>query len=481
MANYSNVGVLILAAGLGKRMRSSQPKVLHELCGKPMIFHILDRIKSQAPEASIGIVVGHGREQVMAAVKNEKSFASLRIHFIHQPHQGGTGHAAQCAMEDAWGKQIVKNKSPVLVLPGDCPLLPEALISQMLIPLGKAEVLRLLTTELPDPTGYGRVVRRGKSGPVIRIVEEKDANLREKAISEVACSIYLFQSAFLNFSIQKLSNQNAQGEYYLTDLIAMAARAKKRADVLKWRSADDLRGVNDPWELSEARRILNERFIRSWSLQGVKFLNPQSTWMDVTVELNEDVSIGPGCQLLGQTKIARGVTLGARVVLTDVEVGEGANLKTGTIAERSKIGAGAQIGPYAHLRPESLVGAGAKIGNFVELKKAKIGEKTSIAHLSYVGDAEIGKGVNIGCGFVTCNFDGRVIDGERKHRTIIEDDVFLGSDCQTVAPVRIGKGAYVASGSTITEDVEPEALAIARARQVNKAGYAKKLKGPTHQ
>jgi bifunctional UDP-N-acetylglucosamine pyrophosphorylase/glucosamine-1-phosphate N-acetyltransferase len=469
-------GVIILAAGQGKRMRSSLPKVLHEIGGKPLLFHIISHVQSVTPDASIAVVVGHGREQVEKAVREEKSFSSLKISFIHQVEQKGTGHAARCAMDSEWGEQMVRAKANVLVLPGDLPLITASLVEQMFLPLGRGDALRLLTCTLADPTGYGRIVRRGKTGPVLRIVEEKDASLREKQIQEVSTSIYLFSAAFLKYGLQKLSNKNAQGEYYLTDLIGQAARAKKKVDVLHWAVPEDLRGVNDPWELAQARRILNERCIRDWSLKGVKFMHPWTTWVDLSVQLEEDVIVEPGVILSGSTQVARGAIIGARCVLKNVKVGAGANLKVGTVAEDSVIEEGASLGPYAHLRPGSMVGKGAKIGNFVELKKSRIGEKSSVAHLSYVGDAEVGKNVNIGCGFVTCNFDGRIINGERKHKTIIEDDVFLGSDCQTVAPVRVGKGAYVASGSTITEDVEADALAIARTRQVNKPGYAKKLR-----
>jgi bifunctional UDP-N-acetylglucosamine pyrophosphorylase/glucosamine-1-phosphate N-acetyltransferase len=470
---------MILAAGQGKRMHSSLPKVLHEIGGKPLLFHILSHVKSVAPHAPVAIVVGYDREKVESAVREDKSFSGLKITFVHQAEQKGTGHAARCAMESSWGLEMAKSKADILVLPGDLPLITMSLVDQMMMPLGRGEVLRLLTCSLQDPTGYGRVVRRGKKGSVIRIVEERDASLREKQITEVGASIYLFQSAFLKYALQKVSNKNAQSEYYLTDLIAQASRSQKKVDVLNWGCADDLRGVNDPWELAQARKILNERCIRTWALKGVKFSNPWSTWVDLTVQLEEDVTIQTGVILTGMTKIARGADIGPRCVLKNLVVGKNVVIKTGTLAEDSVIDEGASVGPYAHLRPGSHVGAHAKIGNFVELKKARIGEGTSIAHLSYVGDADIGKQVNIGCGFVTCNFDGRVIDGQRKHRTVIEDDVFLGSDCQTVAPVKIGRGAYVASGSTITEDVEPEALAIARCRQTNKPGYAKKFRsGP---
>ncbi len=457
-------------------MRSSLPKVLHEIGGNPMIFHILSHVQKVAPQSQIGIVVGHNREMVETAIGQHKPFAGLNISFIHQAEQKGTGHAARVAMDSPWGEKMMKSKGDILILPGDLPLITSDMIKQMLEPLGRGEALRLLTTQLADPTGYGRVVRRGKKGGVLRIVEEKDASLREKEIQEVAVSIYTFQCAFLKYGLGKLSNKNAQGEYYLTDLISQAARAKKKIDFLGWGESEDLRGVNDPWELAQASRILNERCLRNWALKGVKFTHPWTTWIDLSVELEEDVIVSPGAILTGATKVARGATIGPRCVLKNVTVGKNANVKTGTVAEDSAIGESASVGPYAHLRPGSVVGQSAKIGNFVELKKAKIGERTSIAHLSYVGDAEVGKDVNIGCGFVTCNYDGRVINGERKHKTVIEDGVFLGSDCQVVAPARIGRGAYVASGSTITEDVESEALAIARARQVNKPGYAKKLR-----
>lgn len=469
--------VVVLAAGAGKRMRSSLPKVLHEIGGRPLLFHILHGVREVTPNAPVALVVGHGREEVETRVRAEKSLAGMDITFIEQSEQKGTGHAARCAMDSEWGARRTAEKAVVLVLPGDLPLIGEGLVREMLAPLGRGEAMRLLTCELPDPAGYGRIVRRGTKGPVLRIVEERDATDREKRIREVGASIYLFQAAFLNYGLRKLSNRNAQGEYYLTDLVSAAARARKRIDVLRWGCWEDLRGVNDPWELATAARILNERCVRKWALQGVKFMDPSATWLDCTVRFEADAVVHPGAVLRGNTFVATGACIGPHVVLQDMTVGAKANVKAGTVGESSEIAEGAQVGPYAHLRPESFVGASAKIGNFVELKKARIGEKTSVAHLSYLGDAEVGREVNIGCGFVTCNFDGRVIEGQRKHRTVIEDQAFIGSDCQAVAPVRIGKGAYVASGSTITEDVEPEALAIARSRQVSKPGYARKLRG----
>ncbi len=453
--------VIILAAGQGKRMKSPLPKVLHRVAGRPMILHILAAVMQSRPEANIAVVVGHGRDEVERVVRESAIVPVEQLAFILQDEQRGTGHAARCAMDSPWGAAVVRSKAPVLVLPGDLPLLPVALISQMCEGLGRSATLRLLTTELSNPTGYGRVLRRGKSGPVLRIVEERDAKPREKEIREVATSIYFFQGSFLKSALSRLSNKNSQSEYYLTDVVEQAARKARSGaggiEVLMWSESGDLRGVNDPWELAEAGEMLNQRIIRRWALEGVRFDSPRSTWVESTVRLACGVEVQPNVILRGNTTVA-----------------EGAVIKAGSVIEDSAIGARSQVGPYAHLRPGSEVGEASKIGNFVELKKARIGSKTSIAHLSYLGDAEVGSRVNIGCGFVTCNYDGK-----SKHVTRIEDDAFVGSDCQAVAPVTIGRGSYIASGSTITKDVEPEALAFARSRQVNKAGYARRYKGST--
>lgn len=457
-------------------MRSTLPKVLHPVGGCAMLGHVLCRIGEVNEKASIAIVVGHKQESVREYVASIAEFAKMNISFVHQAEQKGTGHAVMVAMDSEWGANAYKNADAIMVLPGDQPLVTVDLIRQMSEPLAKNACMRMLTTEVPDSKGYGRVIRRGKQGAVIRIVEEKDATDRERLVREIGTSTYLFQPAFLKASLRRLSNKNAQNEYYLTDTVAIGAAAKRTIDVLKWPNWEDLRGVNQPWELAIASRLLNERFLRQWSEKGVRFVDPQSTWVDCSVEFEEDVEVEPGVILRGKTKIGQRAKLGARVILTNVEVGEEAVIKAGTVAEDSIIAAKASVGPYAHLRPGSRVGESAKIGNFVELKQTTIGANTSVAHLSYLGDATVGSRVNIGCGFVTCNFDGRIIDGKRKHETIIEDDVFMGSDCQTIAPVRIGKGAYVASGSTITEDVESDSLAIARSRQVNKKDYAKRLR-----
>ncbi len=461
----SRPAILILAAGLGKRMKSPLPKVLHEICGEPMIIALLrSLVRSLGSDAcEVGIVVGHGRalvEKAVVSATSSQEFSNLKITFLIQSEQKGTGHAVREAMSSAWGKKRTSEGTPILVLPGDSPLISPELIFSMMAPLSKGASLRLLTCEVPDPKGLGRIIRQGgkQSGQVLRITEEKDANPKEKLIREVAASIYLFDIKFLMSTLPKLTTKNAQGEYYLTDLVAVAAKAKKVMP-LKWQNADDVRGVNDLWELALAERILQLRIVEAHARNGVRFLDPWSVVVGAGVRIGEGVIVERGVILRGKTVIGNGV-----------------EIKAGCYVVDSKIDDRAKVGPYAHFRPESVVGKDSKIGNFVELKKTIVGDGTSIAHLSYLGDAKVGARVNIGCGFVTCNFDGRTKNGSRKHETVIEDDAFIGSDCQTVAPVRVGRGAYVASGSTLTKDVEPEALAIARARQENKLGYAKKLK-----
>lgn len=433
---------------------------------------------------SVGIIVGHGREQVESAVRfavgNDATLRNLNVSFLVQSEQKGTGHAVRSAMKTPWGDARIQEKSPILVLPGDSPLIPAALISAMIQPLEKKTAVRLLTCVVPDPKGYGRVFRKGLklSGVVLKIVEEKDAGPRERAICEVAASTYLFESKFLSRALPKLTMKNAQGEYYLTDLIELAGKEKdaQKISTLTWANSDDLRGVNDLWELALAERVLQLRIVERHARNGVRFLDPFSVALENSVTLGEGVRIHRGVVLRGTTSVGNGVDIGSNTVLRNTRVGDSVILKAGCYCEDSVIETGAKVGPYAHLRPESHVGKDAKIGNFVELKKATIGAGTSVAHLSYLGDAKVGAGVNIGCGFVTCNFDGRTKNGSRKHVTVIEDGAFIGSDCQAVAPLTIGKDAFVASGSTITHDVEPGALAIARVRQENKPGYAKKFR-----
>lgn len=456
-------------------MVSTLPKVLHPIGGQPMISHVLDAVSSVVPHVPIAVVVGHGKEKVESVLRSEERWKELDLHTVEQSEPKGTGDAVRCAMNSRWGAKVYEDQCAVLVLPGDQPLISTALIAAMVEPLEKASI-RMLTCELDDPTGYGRVVRQGKEGPVQKIIEQKDATPKQQSIKEVANSIYLFEPGFLKQELPKLSNQNKQGEYYLTDLIQAAVRKRKKIEVLKWKNSEELRGVNDLWELSAAGRLLRERILKHWALAGVNFIDPSRVEIEASVRLSPGVVVYPGATLQGKTQIGEGTEIGPGCVLKDARIGAYCKIKAGSVIEDSSIGDSCNVGPYAHLRPDSHVGKESKIGNFVELKNSSIGSKTSIAHLSYVGDADVGSEVNIGCGFITCNFDGRVIEGSRKHRTVIEDRVFMGSDCQAIAPIRIGRGAYVASGSTLTKDVEPDALAIARSPQVIKAGYARRLR-----
>lgn len=475
-----NTSVIILAAGVGKRMQSTLPKVLHDICGQSLLSSVLRQIQKVLPDSPIAIVVNpQNNAAIQENIFQEKEFYALKITYVVQFVPRGTGDAVRCVLESDWSGKLCAS---VLVLPGDLPLVSQNLLEQMVLPLDKGDALRLLTCELTDPTGYGRVIRSEGSKFILGIVEDRDASFRERSIREVACSIYFIDVPFLVFHIFKITSENKQKEYYLTDIVSLAVQSHYKIQSLSWLCEDDLTGVNNLWELAKARQIMNIRCIREWSLYGVNFIDPQSTYVDLKVQLCKEVIVYPGVILRGNTFIGKGVILGPHVFLKDVEVESHAEIKAGTIAELSKIGSYSKVGPYAHLRPGTHIGSSCRVGNFVELKQVKIGDSSSIAHLSYVGDAEIGSGVNIGCGFVTCNYDGRAgKEGSLKNKTIIEDGVFLGSDCQVVAPIRIGKKSYIASGSTITKDVEPGALAIARSLQVNKLGYAARLRGSTLQ
>lgn len=467
-----SVAVVVLAAGQGKRMRSELPKVLQPLMGQPMIIHILKRIGEGLPQAPICVVLGHQRDRVEQILRNHPISKNLSLSFVYQEEQRGTGDAAKVVVESAWGQEQISQKRLFLVLPGDLPLISNDLLKQMSEPLGSQQGVRLLTCEHLEPTGYGRVIRRGKRGPVLKIVEEQDASPSQKLVREVALSIYAFRPQFLKAGLLRLTSKNAQNEYYLPDLIALA---RGKVEVLAWPYPEDTQGVNNLWELATANKILNRRILRDWALRGVHIDDPQTTWVDSGVELSEGVHLEPAVVLRGKTFIGRNSRVCKGTVIENAEIGENVTLHPGCVVRDSQVGDGASLGPYAHLRPSTDVGEGCKIGNFVELKKTKIGARTNIAHLSYLGDAEVGSQVNIGCGFITCNFDGRIVNGERKHKTVIGNKVFMGSDCQAIAPIKIGDGAYIASGSTLHEDVPAGALAIARARQVTKPEYARKL------
>jgi len=428
---------VFLAAGHGKRMRSALPKVLHECAGKSLISRSLDEAYQSLPHANLVVVVGHAKDQVIAHLELWKQKnPNAQLEWVEQPTpQRGTGHAVQSLLT-LKSFQEAGPGADVLVLPGDLPLVTGALVQGLSEPLGKSSHYRLLTTVLTDPTGYGRVVRSGKTAK--KIVEEKDASPAEKKIREVACSLYLFKASLLKSLLPKLKDNNAQKEFYLTDLISLAFKTKKKGEILEWREPGDLRGVNDLGELAEAEATARLRVIKKWAKEGVRFVDPNRVRVDDTVVLAAGVIVEEGAILTGDTVVEEGAKIGPNVSLKSARVGKNAEVKTGSFVEKSSIGEGAKVGPYAHLRPNSQVGAHAKIGNFVELKETTIGAHTSVAHLSYLGDATVGERVNIGCGFVTCNFNAPIGDNPA---LLTHDDVnTLFHECgHAVQQLRCGR------------------------------------------
>lgn len=451
--------ILILAAGQGKRMHSALPKVLHPVLFHPMLHHVVD-LGLLLPHSSVSVVVGHGKE---AVIKSCHGYPKLQ--FFEQAEQKGTGHAVGVA------KDFLKTvKGHVLILSGDvCLLRRESLEALLLEHSTKNNALTFTTTVLDNPKGYGRVLRNDKC-QVTGIREEADATEVEKKIKEINAGIYCFEISALLSALEKIKSGNKQGEYYLTDAIELLIQEGKRVEGFNLLDSREIHGVNDRKALSEAEKILQTRTNERLMLSGVTIHLPETVLVDPKSEISADVIIGPGTQI-SQSHIHKGAVIEGHCRIHDCRIEEGAHIKQGSYLEGSVVGKEAKVGPYAHLRPESRLGRGVRIGNFVEVKKSTIGEDSKASHLSYIGDAEIGKNVNLGCGFITCNYDGK-----KKHKTIIEDEVFVGSDTQIVAPLTVGQGSYVASGSTLTKDVPADSLALSRARQENKIGYAKRFK-----
>jgi len=450
--------VVILAAGKGTRMKSARPKVLHPLVGRPLIEHVLATTDALRADQTI-LVVGHGAPDVRAALAGRTT-----LEFVVQSPQLGTGHALLQTESLLSGK-----KGTVLLLYADVPLLSPSTLSRLLeLHRSKRAAATVLTTAVDDPYGYGRIVRDGE-GRVARIVEERDASGDERAIREINSGVYAFELARLFESLRGLAADNAQGEYYLTDLVAMYRQRNLGVEALCLDSPDELRGINSRVDLADVSRVLRARMNHAIMLGGVTLDDPATTYIDEGVTVGADTAIGPGVVLEGRTSVGERCRIGAGSRLTNAVIGDDVTILDRSIVVDSSVAAGASIGPFAHLRPGSEVGEGARIGNFVELKKTKLGRGSKANHLSYLGDATIGEGVNVGAGTITCNYDG-----EKKHPTVIEDGVFIGSDSQLVAPVTVHEGAYVAAGSTITHDVPADALAISRARQENKPDWVVK-------
>ena len=442
--------VIILAAGEGTRMKSTQAKVLHSVAGRSLLGHVLHAVSELSPR-DLRIVVGSSRQSVEAHIADIAPAATT----VFQEHRGGTGHATQLALT---------GKTPsgtVLVLAGDTPLLTgQSLVQFLDAHVSGKFVASVLTAEHPDPTGYGRIVR-DESGELIRIVEEKDATDDEKIIFEINSGVYAFDGAALASAITKITHSNAQGELYLTDVIGVLKGEGASIAAIAIDDFTEILGVNDRIQLAESAALMRDRINENWMREGVTIIDPTTTWIDSTAHLSKDVTILPGSAVLGSTQIAPGAVIGPRTTLTDCIVKEGARVLE-SIATGSVIGEGAGVGPFTYLRDGTVLGDGSKAGAFVEMKNSTVGKGSKVPHLSYVGDATIGEGTNIGAATIFVNYDG-----VEKHHTTVGDHVRIGSDTRLVAPVTIGDGAYTAAGSVITEDVPAGAIGVGRAKQKN--------------
>jgi bifunctional UDP-N-acetylglucosamine pyrophosphorylase/glucosamine-1-phosphate N-acetyltransferase len=454
--------VIVLAAGEGTRMRSTNPKVLHLIAGRTLLGHVLHAAAELAPP-HLAVVVGAGRAEVEAHLADIAPDALA----VFQDRRGGTGHATRTALE-ALEKLHGELTGTVIVIGGDTPLLTGSTLRKLLIE-GAGSSAAVLTAELPDPYGYGRIVRED-DGSLLRIVEERDADEEVAAIEEVNSGIYAFDARALRVALNTLSTDssstaNSQGEEYLTDAIEFIRQSGGAVTAVVTDDFVEILGVNDRAQLAECSAILRDRINDALMQDGVTMMDPTTTWIDVTVEVAQDVTILPGSALLGDTRVDAGAVIGPRTTLVDCVVGEGAEVLEST-CRGAFIGPRAKVGPYSYLRQGTEIGADGKAGAFVEMKNAKLGDGSKVPHLSYVGDAQIGVGSNIGAGTIFVNYDGVA-----KHQTIVGDSVRIGSDTMLIAPVTLGDGAYTAAGSVISQDVPAGALGVGRAQQRNILGW----------
>lgn len=449
--------IVIMAAGKGTRLKSKRAKVLHEIAGQPLLAHVIRAARQIVPAEHIHVIVGHQAESVRAAV------APMGVKFVMQADQRGTGHAIMCAREQVAAYQNI------LVLSGDAPLIrPETIARVRDFHLAKKAAMTILTAEPPDPFGYGRVIRLGAGSDRVKaIVEQKALTKSQQKAREINSGIYAFAARSLFANIDHLGTDNAHHEFYLTDMAALLVKAKATVVALKASDPGEVLGANTLAELASLDASLRMRKCNDLMAAGVSIYRPETCVVDLDVEIGADTILEPFVQVLGRTRIGSDCRIRSFSVVRDSQMADNVLIRPGCIIDQSTIASGAQLGPYAHLRPGSEIGEGAHVGNFVETKKTRMGRGAKANHLSYLGDSDIGMGVNVGAGTITCNYDG-----VNKHMTIIEEDAFIGSDSTLVAPVRIGKGAYVAAGSTITQDVPADALALGRSRQIIKEGWA---------
>lgn len=443
---------VILAAGMGTRMKSKHPKVIHQILGKPMVEYVITAVKKAGVE-HITLVIGHKAEEVKEAVRSD-------VDFVLQHPQLGTGHAVMVAQGN------LPDEGEVLILTGDTPLItPETLDKVIRYHRENRYAATVITAMLEDPSGYGRIVR-DSNGDIIKIVEHKDASPEELAISEINASMYCFDVKKLKEVLGQLSNDNAQGEYYLTDTIALMREKGYRIGGYV-ADSEEILGINDRVQLYEASKVMRKRILRQHMLNGVTIIDPDSTYIGPDVKIGQDTVIYPGCIMEGDVEIGEDCYIaGSRLV--DCKIGKGCSILNSVIVS-SEVKDYVNMGPFAYIRPESVIGNNVKIGDFVEIKKSTIGDGTKVPHLTYVGDAQIGSQCNLGCGTIFVNYDGRV-----KHKTIVGDRVFIGCNTNLIAPLLIEDDSYIAAGSTITDNVPKKALAIARERQVIKEGWVER-------
>lgn len=446
---------VILAAGKGVRMKSNLPKVMHKVAGQPMVLHVVTAARRAGLNRAV-LVVGHGREQL------ENELADRGLEFVVQDEQLGTGHALMQA------ERLIAPSDTVMVLCGDTPLLrAETLQALLEHHRGQGATATVLSTRLSDPTGYGRIVRDSE-GRLERIVEEKDAPPEIKAIDEINSGLYCFQAQAVFEALKEIKPDNAQGEYYLTDVLPVMIKNGLQVEVFLHSDAEEVHGINDRIQLAYAEKVLRRRKNQELMRNGVSMMDPDSTFIDMQVEVGPDTLIYPFTFIEGNTRIGSNCVIGPGTHIIDSVIGDGVRIERSKLLE-CEIGEGCNIGPFGYIRPGTVLKRGVKVGDFVEIKKSVIDEGSKVPHLAYVGDAQVGKRVNIGAGTITCNYDGK-----NKYVTVIEDDAFIGSNTNLVAPVKIGRGATTGAGSTITKEVPPETLAVERARQKNIGGWAKR-------
>ena len=460
MTQDNQVIAVVLAAGQGKRMHSDLPKVAHEIAGKPMVCHVLDAAAEAAGGGTPIVVFGHAGDQLQALL------SARDITWVEQAEQLGTGHAVAQTLPSIEGDPLV------LILYGDVPLLRSETL-QELVAAASGSGFSLLTVELDDPTGYGRIVRDG-SGAIQRIVEHKDASASELAIAEINTGIMVLRAAYLRTWLPKLNNANAQGEYYLTDCVEMAVAESIEVAGVIAESEEEVSGVNNRAQLATLERAYQRRCADRLLAAGVGLADPSRIDVRGTLKCGRDVYIDVNTVFVGDVTLGDGVSIGPNAVVSNARIDDGVEVLPNCVIEDASIGAGSRIGPFARIRPDAELASNVHIGNFVEIKKSSIGEGSKVNHLAYVGDTEIGKNVNVGAGTITCNYDGA-----NKHKTVLEDDVFVGSDTQLVAPVRVGAGVTIGAGTTVTEDVPPGGLVISRVKQKVLSGWKRPQKKKT--